>query len=151
MSDIQSLISNLLGKIFLKKPVFFGMDSYDITIVVGPSMKVYAIHAKPKKLKDEFPFDETKIIDLDQLKTWASDNGYTISFKTDLPQIARRLSSTLGDVMVEGDHSRQKSLKCIVMEELEQSNLPDNMKEWARRNPEKFIKNIELIQERLKK
>jgi len=25
------------------------------------------------------------------------------------------------------------------------------MKEWARRNPEKFIKNIELIQEMLKK
>lgn len=37
------------------------------------------------------------------------------------------------------------------MGELEQSNLPENMKEWARRNPEKFIKNIELIQEMLKK
>lgn len=49
MSDIQSLISNLLGRIFLKKPVFFGMDTYDITVVVGPSMKVYAIHATPKK------------------------------------------------------------------------------------------------------
>jgi hypothetical protein len=56
MSDIQSLISNLLGRIFLKKPVFFGMDTYDITVVVGPSMKVYAIHATPKKLKDKFPF-----------------------------------------------------------------------------------------------
>jgi hypothetical protein len=151
MSDIQSLISNLLGRIFLKKPVFFGMDSYDITVVVGPSMKVYAIHATPKKLKDKFPFTEKNIIDLEELKNWASNNGYNISFQTDLPQIARRLSSTLGDVMVEGDHSRQKSLKCIVMEELEQSNLPENMKEWARRNPEKFIKNIELIQEMLKK
>jgi hypothetical protein len=53
--------------------------------------------------------------------------------------------------MVEGDHSRQKSLKCIVMEELESSSLPENIKEWARQNPEKFIKNIELIQEMLKK
>jgi len=60
MSDIQSLISNLLGRIFLKKPVFFGMDTYDITVVVGPSMKVYAIHATPKKLKDKFPFTEKR-------------------------------------------------------------------------------------------
>jgi hypothetical protein len=114
-------------------------------------MKVYAIHATPKKLKDKFPFTEKNIIDLEELKNWASNNGYTISFQTDLPQIARRLSSTLGDVMVEGDHSRQKSLKCIVMGELEQSNLPENIKEWARLNPEKFIKNIELIQEMLKR
>jgi hypothetical protein len=39
----------------------------------------------------------------------------------------------------------------MVMEELEKSHLPESVKTWAKENPEKFIQNIETIQEMLKK
>jgi hypothetical protein len=37
------------------------------------------------------------------------------------------------------------------MEELKKSKLPESIKEWAKENPEKFIKNIRHVQNILKK
>jgi len=42
-------------------------------------------------------------------------------------------------------------MKIVMMEELEKSQLPESIKKWAKDNPEKFIQNIETIQEMLKK
>ena len=53
--------------------------------------------------------------------------------------------------MVESVSRKPKELKVLVLEELDKSSLPDNVKKWAKDNPEKFIENIRTIQEMLKK
>jgi len=53
--------------------------------------------------------------------------------------------------MVESNRPKEKELNVIVMEELNKSKLPDSIKEWAKDNPEKFIKNIRHVQNLLKK
>ena len=58
---------------------------------------------------------------------------------------------SLSDVMVESRGDKEKELSIVVMEELKKSKLPESIKEWAKENPEKFIKNIRHVQNILKK
>ena len=53
--------------------------------------------------------------------------------------------------MVESKGKKERELNVIIMEELKKSKLPDSIKEWAKDNPEKFIKNIRHVQNILKK
>lgn len=152
MDNIKNTIKNLLGKIFLTKPVMFGLDEQRIVILVSPSMKIFGITTKPNKLKDKFPFNELSYLNDNQLIKWAKENDYTITFSTNSPSLARKLFTSFGNVLVEStDTKKEKELNVIVLEELEKSNLPESVKNWAKENPEKFIKNIKYIQELLKK
>ena len=151
MSNIKDIISSLLGKIYLRKPAFFGLDTEKITFVVSPSMKIFALFTSPKKLKDRVPFEENRLVDLNDIKKWADENGYDITFKTELPSMARRMMTVFGENVVEEARGKRRELKFIVMEELEKSALPDHIKEWAKQNPEKFVQNLKTIQEMLKK
>ena len=150
MDNVNELISRLLGRINLTKPRLFGLDSQDIVVVVSPSMKIFGIRSTPSKLIDRFPFRKNSMLDTKELKDWAKENGYTISFESQVPTLKRRLFHSFGDVMVESE-SQEKSMKIVMMEEVEKSHLPESVKKWAKENPEKFIKNIEMIQEMLKK
>lgn len=151
MDNLKELLSKLLGKIYLRKPTLFGLDSQRITLIVSPSMKIFGIHTSPERLKSKFPFQKDRMLDTTALKKWAEENGYTITFKSQTPSLSRQLFHQLGDVMVESRHSKEKEVSLLVMEELEKSQLPDTIKEWAKNNPEKFIENIQTIQEMLKK
>jgi hypothetical protein len=152
MDNIKDTIKKLLGKIFLTKPVMFGLDEHRIVILVSPSMKIFGITTKPNKLKNNFPFNELTYLNDTELIKWAEDNGYGITFSTNSPSLARKLYSSFGNVLVESvDNKKDKELNVIVLEELEKSHLPESVKNWAKDNPEKFIKNIKYIQELLKK
>tara|TARA_R110000803_G_C11875187_1_gene308990 strand:+ start:340 stop:792 length:453 start_codon:yes stop_codon:yes gene_type:complete len=149
--DIRELISKLLGKIKLSKPTLFGLDSNDIVLIVSPSLKIYGISCRPKKLMDTFPFEKDRLLNSKDLSDWAKENGYKVTFQSDIPSIRRELFSSFGDVMVESVNEGEKELTVLVMEELGKSILPDSVKKWAKDNPEKFISNIKTIQEMLKK
>jgi hypothetical protein len=149
MSDIKKIISGLLGKIFLTKKVFFGIDEQKIIIVLSPSLKIFDIVAKPKRLLSKFPFEKNRILPVEQLKIWALENGYDISFSSTVPSFNRRMLLDFGDVVVEGALSKEKSLHMVVLEEIEKSHLPESVKEWAIANPEKFIENLERVKKTL--
>ena len=76
------------------------------------------------------------------------DIVYLLSLK--YRQLKRKLYGAFGDVMVESE-SQEKSMKIVMMVEVEKSQLPESVKKWAKDNPEKFIQNIETIQEMLRK
>lgn len=150
MDNVNELIAKLLGRIKLTKPRLFGLDSQDIIVVVSPSLKIFGVRSTPSKLIDTFPFRKDSMLDTKELKNWAKENEYTISFQSQVPSLRRKLFYSFGDVMVESE-SQEKSMKIVMMEELEKSHLPESVKKWAKDNPEKFIQNIETIQEMLKK
>ena len=149
MDNINDLISKLLGRIRLTKPRMFGLDSQDIIVVISPSMKIFGMKSKPEKLLKTFPFRKGSFLDTRELAQWARENEYNISFDSQVPSLKRQLYQSFGDVMVESE-SQEKSMKIVMMEELEKSQLPESIKKWAKDNPEKFIQNIEIIQEMLK-
>jgi hypothetical protein len=151
MENLKELISNLLGKIYLKKSTMFGLDSQKITLIVSPSMKIFGVYSSPERLKNKFPFQKDRFLDPKILRQWANENGYEISFKTNVPSLNRQLYLQFGDAMNEEVNDKNRELSVLVMEELEKSQLPKSIKEWAKNNPEKFIKSIETIQEILKK
>lgn len=151
MSDIRKLLEGLLGKIFLTKKVMFGLDENKIVIIVSPSLKVFELIAKPAKILNSFPFEKNRYIETEKLKKWAEENGYEITFTSTIPTLNRRLLRDFGDVMVEEVRSGKKELKVMVLEELEKSSLPESIKNWAKDNPEKFLQNIEQVQNLLKK
>lgn len=151
MSDIRKLLEGLLGKIFLTKKVMFGLDENKIVIIVSPSLKVFELIAKPAKILNSFPFEKNRYIETEKLKKWAEENGYEITFTSTIPTLNRRLLRDFGDVMVEEVRSGKKELKVMVLEELEKSSLPESVKNWAKDNPEKFLQNIEQVQNLLKK
>lgn len=152
MDNMANILSKLLGKIFLKKPTFFGLDEQKITLLVSPSMKVFGIFTKPERLSSKFPFEEQKFLNTKELRNWAKDNDFEITFSASAPRMKQALLGQFGDVMVESEsRNREKELSVVVMEELDKSHLPDSIKEWAKDNPEKFIKNLEHVQNILKR
>ena len=149
MTDI---LNKLLGKIFLKKSVFFGLDEQKITLLVSPSLKIFGIYTSPDRLMSKFPFEEKKFLNTKDLINWSKDNNFEITFSASNPKIRRKLLSHLGDVMVESNNrNKEKELSIIVLEELDKSKLPDSIKEWAKNNPQKFIDNLTHVQNILKK
>jgi len=130
----------------------FGLNEYKITLVVSPSMKIFAIDSRPEKLKNNLPFEEMTFLNTGDLSQWAEENDYEITFSTNSKSLARKLFQSFGNVLVESvSEKKEKELNVIVLEELERSTLPESVKTWAKDNPEKFMKNIKYIQELLKK
>jgi hypothetical protein len=120
-------------------------------LIVSPTLKIFDITARPQRLVSKFPFEKNRILVSDELKKWASENGYNITFTSTVPSLNRRMMKDFGDVMVEEALSKEKELHILVLEELEKSNLPETIKKWAEENPEKFIQNIKDVQRLLKK
>lgn len=151
MENVRDIIIGMLGKIFLTKKTMLGLDENKIVIVVSPSLKIYVISTYPKRLEQKLPFHTNEFLNLDSLKKWADDNGYKVTHQATTPKLSRKLLTYFGEPVVEGDISRNQSEKQIVLEQLQNSHLPKSIQEWAQQNPEKFIENIKLIQEMLKK
>jgi hypothetical protein len=151
MSDIRKIIADLLGKIFLTKKTMFGLDEQQIVLIISPSLKIFDITSRPQKLVSKFPFEKNRILVTDELKKWAKDNGYNISFTSTVPSLNRRMMREFGDVMVEEVLSKEKELHILVLEELEKSDLPETIKKWAKENPEKFVQNLRDVEKLLKK
>jgi len=128
-----------------------GLDENKIVVVVSPSLKIYVVSSYPKRLESKFPFKINEFLDLESLKSWADANGYKVSHQSTTPKLSRKLMTYFGEPVVEADIRNGKNEKQVVLEQLESSNLPKSIKEWAQQNPEKFIENIKLIQEMLRK
>ena len=141
----------MLGKIFLTKKTMLGLDENKIVVVVSPSLKIYVVSSYPKRLESKFPFKINEFLDLESLKSWADANGYKVSHQSTTPKLSRKLMTYFGEPVVEADIRNGKNEKQVVLEQLESSNLPKSIKKWAQQNPEKFIENIKLIQEMLRK
>ena len=145
-------MKSLLGKIFLTKTSFFGLDKQRVVLFVSPSMKLYKIISSPQSLKNKVPFEENKIISTEQIKQWAENNNFQISFDATIPNLRNRLFTEFGDVIVENDDEKRshKGGIDLIMTEVQNSNLPDSIKEWAKDNPEKFKQNIDRVQRLLR-
>lgn len=145
-------MKSLLGKIFLTKTSFFGLDKQRVVLFVSPSMKLYKIISSPQSLKNKVPFEENKIISTEQIKQWAENNNFQISFDATIPNLRNRLFTEFGDVIVENDDEKRshKGGIDLIMTEVQNSNLPDSIKEWAKDNPEKFKQNIDRVQKLLR-
>jgi len=152
MESIQKIMKSLLGKIFLTKTSFFGLDKQRVVLFVSPSMKLYKIISSPQSLKNKVPFEENKIISTEQIKQWAENNNFQISFDATIPNLRNRLFTEFGDVIVENDDEKRshKGGIDLIMTEVQNSNLPDSIKEWAKDNPEKFKQNIDRVQRLLR-
>jgi len=152
MESIQKIMKSLLGKIFLTKTSFVGVDKQRVVLFVSPSMKLYKIISSPQSLKNKVPFEENKIISTEQIKQWAENNNFQISFDATIPNLRNRLFTEFGDVIVENDEEKRshKGGIDLIMTEVQNSNLPDSIKEWAKDNPEKFKQNIDRVQRLLR-
>ena len=152
MEKVYQILNKFLGKILLKRPTLLGLDEQTILLIIGPTMKIFVISAYPPRLKKKFPFNEKRILRLSELKQWAIDNGYKVEFKTQNPKIKKKITSVFGDSIVETNTNTTKPpLDVLVLEELKKSELPESLKKWADKNPEKFIKNIKHVQNLLRK
>lgn len=150
MENLKDIIKDILGKLNLKKTTFFGLEEQCITIFLSPTLKIYHLHSTPKRLLNNFPFEQKKIINLEELKTWSIDNKFVVTFSSPISDLNRKLLTVFGDGLVESISEKKNNVKLILLE-LNESNLPKSIKQWAAQNPEKFIKNIEHIKNLLKK
>jgi hypothetical protein len=151
-SYFEDFITKLLGKVFLTKKSFFGLDEQKIAIIVTPTMKIAAVVSSPKKWASRFPQQRQDILDSDTVVNFANEYGFDITFVAPTPQLRSRLYSMFGDVMV-GENiseSKKRDEYEVILEELNKSSLPESIKKWAKDNPEKFIQNIEEVKKLLK-
>lgn len=151
-SYFEDFISKLLGKVFLTKKTFFGLDEQKIAIIVTPTMKIAAVVSSPKKWASRFPQKRQDILDTNTVLNFANEHGFDITFVAPTPQLRSKLYSMFGDVMAKENVSESKKDNeyKIILEELKKSSLPESIKQWAVDNPEKFIKNIEEVKKLLK-
>ena len=151
-SYFEEFITKLLGKVFLTKKTFFGMDEQKIAIIVTPTMKIAAVVSSPKKWVSKFPQKRQDILNTDTVIDFANEHGFDITFVAPTPQLRSKLYSMFGDVMKEENISESKKRDDykVVLEELNKSSLPESIKQWAKDNPEKFIQNIEEVKKLLK-
>jgi hypothetical protein len=151
-SYFEEFITKLLGKVFLTKKTFFGMDEQKIAIIVTPTMKIAAVVSSPKKWSSRFPQKRQDILSSDTVVDFANEHGFDITFVAPTPQLRSKLYSMFGDVMQEENisESKKRDNYKVVLEELNKSSLPESVKQWAKDNPEKFIQNIEEVKKLLK-
>ena len=151
-SYAEEFITKMLGRVILTKKVFFGFDEQKIVIFVTPSLKIASIVSSPSKLINKFPLDKGDLMNGELIKRWSEDNGFEISFISQMPQLKILLYKTFGDVMVDNSVNESKEVDehQIVLNEVKKSSLPESIKQWVIDNPEKFIKNIEEIKNLLK-
>jgi len=149
-NDFENFITKLLGKIFLTKKVFFGFDEQKIAIIVTPTLKIAYITSSPSKLLNTFPLDKGDTLIKDIVVDWSEENDFDITFAATTPQLKLKLYQFFGDVLVENqinESEKDKHDELILF--LNNSQIPESIKEWAKDNPEKFIKNIEEIKKLL--
>ena len=144
----EDFILKLMGRVFLTKKVFFGLDEQKIVIIVTPTLKIASVLASPKKLLNNFPFVKNTELDLGVLKNWSESNGYDISFSTPLPRLKAKLRTILGDVIISESSGADETV--LMINEVEKSSLPESIKKWIMENPENFIKKIDHIKKLLK-
>lgn len=151
-SYFEEFITKLLGKVFLTKKTFFGMDKQKIAIIVTPTMKIAAVVSSPKKWVSKFPQKRQDILNTDTVIDFANEYGFDITFVAPTPQLRSKLYSMFGDVMREENISESTNTNDykVVLDELNKSSLPESIKNWAKDNPEKFIQNIEEVKKLLK-
>ena len=151
-SYFEEFITKLLGKVYLTKKSFFGLDEQKIAIIVTPTMKIAAVVSSPKKWASRFPQSRQETLNSSTVIDFANEHGFDITFVAPTPQLKGRLYGMFGDVMAEENISESKSRNEyeIVLEEVKKSSLPESVKNWVIDNPEKFIKNIEEIKKLLK-
>jgi hypothetical protein len=145
----EEFILKLMGRIFLTKKVFFGLDEQKIVIIVTPTLKIATIVASPKKQLTSFPFVKNTKLDTGYLKNWAEENDYEITFSTPLPRLKNKLRNEFGDVIVVESNEKVNEIT-ILLNEIKKSNLPESVKKWVIENPEKFKENIEQVKLLLK-
>jgi hypothetical protein len=148
--DYIDQFKHLIAKITLIKERFLGLQLDKIEIYITPSLKIFRINTKPEKLRDSVGLNVNSKLDTEKLREWAIENGYQISFVAQLPRLKRHLFSVFGDVLQTDDTLSEsygrKRIEIIIKEE----ELPENIKEWAYNNPEKFIQNLQRIRDLLK-
>jgi len=144
LSDIKTLVYSLLGKIFLTKPTFFGLDADQIIIVVSPSLKVLHIGSTKSKLLNNFPLTVDGGLDSESLMRWATENGYVITFEAPTPKLNRTLYYKFSDVLEESE--KDKEFKDFINE----SKLPDSIKKKALDNEDWFKTNLIEIFKKVK-
>ena len=149
-SNYEEFITKLLGKVILKKERIFGLDVQKLVIIVSPSFKIAAVVSNPKKLSEKFPQKRRDILNPEEVIQWANQNGFDITFVAPTPKLKSKLHTSFGDVMVSDVVSENKVRKINVKEEIENSGLPDFVKDWAKDNPERFVENINRIKRLLK-
>lgn len=151
-SYFEEFITKLLGKVYLTKKTFFGLDEQKIAIIVTPSMKIASVVSSPKKWASRFPQQKKDILSSDIVLDFANEHGFDITFVAPTPQLRSKLYTMFGDVMSEENinESKSKSDYKTIFEELQKSSLPEHIKQWAKDNPEKFLKNIESVKNLLK-
>ena len=151
-SYFEEFITKLMGKVYLTKKSFFGLDEQKIAIIVTPTMKIAAVISSPKKWMSRFPQDKREILDSTTVIDFANEHGFDITFVAPTPKLKSKLYTMFGDVMAEENISESKTRNEheIVLEERKKSSLPESVKQWAIDNPEKFIKNIEEVKKLLK-
>lgn len=144
VSYAEKFITKLLGKVYLTKKVFFGFDEKKIAIVVTPSLKVAAVVSSPSKLSNDFPIKRGDAFDKDVILNYADKNGYDITFSAPTPQLKMKLYNMFGDVLVE-NHLNENKESDIFEKNINDSFLPESIKNWALENPEKFLNNLKNI------
>lgn len=151
-SYFEEFITKLLGKVFLTKKTFFGLEQQKIAIIVTPTMKIASVVSSPKKWASKFPQQRQDTLDTNTVINFANEHGFDITFVAPTPQLRSKLYSMFGDVMMEENISESTTNNeyQVVLEELKNSSLPDSVKQWAIDNPEKFIKNLESVKNLLR-
>lgn len=145
----EDFITKLMGRIFLTKKTFFGLDEQKIVVIVTPSLKIANILASPTKQLSKFPFENRTPLDGERLINWANENDYVITFATPLPSLKLNLRHLFGDVIVTESTNKKTDIDFII-EEVKNSFIPESLKEWVTENPEKFIKKLNEVKKRLK-
>lgn len=144
LSDLKSMVYSLLGKIYLTKPTFFGLDSNQIILVVSPTLKVLHVGATKNKLLNNFPLKVDDRLDGDKLIDWANQNDYVISFDAPTPKLNRKLYYQFSNVLNENKNT--KTFKDYINE----SKLPIFIKNKALDDEDWFKSNINEIFKKIK-
>ena len=102
-----------------------------------------------KKLVFKFPQKKQETLNPEIVIDWAKQNGFEISFVSPTPKLKSKLHYSFGDVMV-SDVVNENKTHNTLNEEINNSGLPDFVKQWATNNPERFLENIQRIKKLLK-
>ncbi len=144
LSNIKSMVYSLLGKVYLTKPTFFGLDANQIILVVSPSLKVLHLGATKNRLLNDFPIKVDDILDGDKLIDWSNQNNYVISFDAPTPKLNRKLYYQFSNVI--NENKNDKTFKDYINE----SKLPIQIKNKALNDEDWFRSNINEIFNKLK-
>jgi len=146
----EDFILKLMGRIFLTKKVFFGLETQKIVFIVTPTLRIVYLNFSPKKIGSNIPFKVNDILDLNLLSEWSKNNGYEVTFSAPLPKLKSKLYDVFGDVLINESSNKTTEINTI-KEEIHKSSIPISIKEWAINNVEEFQKNLEFVKNLLKK